>query len=277
MSELFGSPRQASTRGIPRRRQVWLQALSKLPSRSFALTVALSLVAITFFPTGTARAGPSDFGGIAYSASTRVVAGGTGGSQVSAESAAIVACHASGGDQNCAAYLWVENGYGAFARSDGGAGDQFGTGWSDTAERATQEAIAVCQQQQGTDCAEVFSFHTSGVDANLPTRGGPGPSIPPNGCSVVASEGPFFNFREACNYHDECYMDYGGPGVDLSVKGACDQEFLNRMLASCASSTRRASCESLAGVYRTGVQGSASVGYFHSPDIAVRRGPPSLN
>jgi hypothetical protein len=279
MPELIGRPHQASTRALRRRRQVWPQALSKLPLRSFVLTLAISLVAFTLLATGTAHAGPNDFGGIAYSPSTRVVAGGAGDSQVSAESAAIVACHASGGDQHCAAYLWVENGYGSFARSDSGAGDRFGTGWGDTAERAVQEAIAVCQQNQGTACAEVATFQTSDIDANSPARGGSGPSIPPNGCSAVRSEGSYFNLRDACNYHDECYMDYGGPGVDLSVKSACDQEFVNRMLASCAARTPadRIPCQLRAGAYRLGVQGSASVAYFHSPDVAARRGPPSLN
>jgi hypothetical protein len=133
------------------------------------ITVIVAILLLSFSLGSAAEAAPGDFGAIAYSPSKKVATFGAGGSQDSAESAAVDACSAQGGSQDCLAYLWFENGYGALARD----GDNFGTGWGTNADNANAYAKKICAQHGGRSCEVVYTAHTSDTAAESPSaRGG---------------------------------------------------------------------------------------------------------
>ena len=109
---------------------------------------------------------PGDFGAIAYFRSTKVVSFGAGGDQSSAQNAVVAGCKSQGGGDDCAVYLWFEDGYGALAIS----GHNFGTGWGTSAQDASMYAIRTCQQEGGTNCAVVYSAHMSDTPAESPSE-----------------------------------------------------------------------------------------------------------
>jgi hypothetical protein len=149
------------------------------------LGVALMGSVLLLIPTlaaGTAEAAPGDFGAIAYSPSTQVSSFGSGGSAADAEGASVAGCRSQGGS-DCAAYVWVENGFASLARSS----DSFGTGWGTTAANAQSQAIQVCQQHGGSNCIEVFSAHTSDTPDNSPGAHGGPVSSPPTPTPVKAN------------------------------------------------------------------------------------------
>src|SRR5262249_44784997 len=140
----------------------------------FGLAVVAALL-LSLLPV-TAQAAPGGFGAIAYSPSTKGASFGAGGSQSSAQNAAVAGCKSPGGGGDCAARLWFENGYGALASS----GDRFGTGWGTNAQYARSYAIRICQQHGGTNCTVVYTAHTSDTPAESPSaRGGVASGSPP--------------------------------------------------------------------------------------------------
>ncbi len=77
------------------------------------------------------------------------------------------------------------------------------------------------------------------------------------GCSYVPDSGPFFNFKSACDAHDNCYI---GHWLD---KVGCDTKFLNDMRSYCTRTYQwwqwqRGPCLGLANTYYAGV---ATVGW----------------
>jgi Domain of unknown function (DUF4189)/Prokaryotic phospholipase A2 len=260
----------------------------------FACTaMALGTGAAVLCGAVPALAASGDYAAIAYSPSTGVAAGGYSGSQVNAEGASVTACKSTGGGQDCAAYVWVEDGFASMARS----GDSFGTGWGTTADNARRYAIQICQQHGGANCVEVFSARTSDTVDNSPSaRGGsassttltPAPSprpapapnpqaARPNGCSDSYNHDGFFNFTSACNRHDLCYMDNGGPSAPLAAKFSCDNAFHDSLKSSCGSSQTgddHQACLRLADLYYFGVAG-APIAFesFFAAERADRKGP----
>lgn len=76
-----------------------------------------------------------------------------------------------------------------------------------------------------------------------------------NGVVDVPDTGPSFDFHKACAIHDDCYSN-GGTEAD---RRACDTDFLNNMLATCAHmwrwpDPRLANCRSVAFTYYLGVR-----------------------
>lgn len=82
-----------------------------------------------------------------------------------------------------------------------------------------------------------------------------------DGCTLVADSGYFFDFHEACDDHDRCYIDrpYGSSS---EARARCDGEFFDAMVASCQDRWpkrrqvgRRIVCYGVAAAYYVGVRG----------------------
>jgi hypothetical protein len=98
---------------------------------------------------------------------------------------------------------------------------------------------------------------------------------PANGCSTVSSLVPYRDvFEDACNHHDECYMDNGGPGKPSAAKDRCDEQFHARMNAACDSEPEntRETCRFWADTYFQVVQNLGNT-WFTSENRANRAGP----
>jgi hypothetical protein len=245
------------------------------------LTIPLLLICgLMITQAGIAQAAAGDFGAIAYSPSTQVSSFGSGGSAADAEGASVAGCHSQGGS-DCAAFVWVENGFASLARGNSiVAGDNVvAAAWGFTARGAQQRAIVACQANGGTGCAIVLDVRTSDTPDNSPSaRGGVlvAPGGQPNGCSGVFTRGTFFDFTEPCRQHDLCYMNNGGPNASGKAKDECDNAFLQGMLTSCNQRPLQdqLDCAQLATIYYAGVRAFGQQ-YFLDPDRADRAGPPS--
>lgn len=93
-------------------------------------------------------------------------------------------------------------------------------------------------------------------------------------CSFSPDQIPFMlAFKTACDDHDKCYMDKGGPGKSLGVKLECDNAFGAAATSSCSSqpSVSQQQCVLAAGAYYLAV---AMFGepFFHARDRAARAG-----
>lgn len=82
----------------------------------------------------------------------------------------------------------------------------------------------------------------------------------PNGCTAVPDSGDLFDFTEACNVHDLCYINQPY-GDSSSARKQCDREFLDAMRSSCNDMWPRRSdfferigCKGVAGLYYVGVR-----------------------
>lgn len=92
----------------------------------------------------------------------------------------------------------------------------------------------------------------------------------PLGCSFVPDQIPLVHkFKEACNKHDTCYVEKGGPDKPLSIKDACDRDFYEEAKASCPQPAL--ACDLAALAYYTGVQLSGKV-FFEASHPADRAG-----
>ena len=87
-----------------------------------------------------------------------------------------------------------------------------------------------------------------------------------DGCTAVPDSGRTFDFTEACDGHDYCYVEqpYGSSG---DARRQCDSEFLDAMLASCddmwpegSQRFSRMLCQGVGWVYYLGVR--AFGGFF---------------
>lgn len=81
-----------------------------------------------------------------------------------------------------------------------------------------------------------------------------------NGCTAVPDSGPTFDFTEACNDHDRCYVNQPY-GSDSAGRRACDRAFAQDMLDHCddrwpdsADRRDRRVCRGVARVYYFGVR-----------------------
>ena len=104
---------------------------------------------------------------------------------------------------------------------------------------------------------------------------------PANGCSTPISGLSWrTEFTDACNQHDECYMDNGGPGKGVDAKNTCDNAFLQAMDATCLMQpeAKQADCLGWAEIYHTAVQQTPAIPwhYWSSDDRATRAGPAPL-
>lgn len=149
--------------GGPARSLFWLRLRSHI---SLALLGALLVALLSVNP---AHAEQNEYGSIAYSESTAIATVGFAGSIGDAALAAAEQCRAQSGAQDCAAYLWFYQGYGALARSSNG---HFGTGWGTDAQWADTYAIQTCQEYGGDNCQVVFQTQSPGVAGESPSAKG---------------------------------------------------------------------------------------------------------
>lgn len=99
----------------------------------------------------------------------------------------------------------------------------------------------------------------------------------PNGCSGVQSQGADFDFRDACNFHDLCYMNYTY-GRSEAGRFECDRLFYNRMVSHCTTvqpSSRQPACLNRAHLYAYVLV--TGYGFFYQPNRDQRAGPPTMN
>ena len=98
----------------------------------------------------------------------------------------------------------------------------------------------------------------------------------PNGCSLAFSKGDYFDFLDACNNHDECYMDYTY-GKNEHGRLLCDDLFNELMKRSCNAQPayNQFRCLERAAIYYRAVRIAGGI-YFWAPNRADRAGPPSL-
>lgn len=91
----------------------------------------------------------------------------------------------------------------------------------------------------------------------------------PNGCTGVADSGSHFNFRAACNDHDNCYAGHWF-GTSENGRYYCDSRFYWKMTASCAGSSDYGECLRTAYVYYLGVRylGSSYFWHYTGPFLA---------
>lgn len=124
------------------------------------------------------------------------------------------------------------------------------------------------------DCSYCYPDNSGSLKVKLIKDRAP---FGPNGCSGVFSEGANFNFRDACNFHDLCYMDYTY-GKSEAGRFECDRLFYNRMVSHCKTaqpSSAQAACLRQADRYAHVLVTGAP--WFWLPIRALRAGPPSLN
>lgn len=119
-------------------------------------------------PTSAANAAQSEYGSIAWSRSTAVVAAGFAGSIDDAAQAAISQCQAQSGASDCKAYGWFYQAYATFAH---GSVTGWGFGWGTNAEYADSYAMQYCQQNS-SDCQIALRTQTPEVSADTPPAAG---------------------------------------------------------------------------------------------------------
>ncbi|MEM9132965.1 MAG: phospholipase A2 [Actinomycetota bacterium] len=85
-----------------------------------------------------------------------------------------------------------------------------------------------------------------------------------DGCTAVPDSGPGFDFTEACNTHDRCYLErpYGD---DRSARKQCDVDFFWDMVDLCRErhdgGLALRGCYSVAAVYYLGVRAFGGFGW----------------
>ncbi|MEM8925647.1 MAG: phospholipase A2 [Actinomycetota bacterium] len=94
-----------------------------------------------------------------------------------------------------------------------------------------------------------------------------------DGCTAVPDAGPNFDFLDACNEHDLCYLDrpYGD---DRAARRRCDREFFDAMIAACRADYEgrwltRSSCYGVAGVYYVGVRAFGAFGWIDRNSASI--------
>jgi hypothetical protein len=85
---------------------------------------------------------------------------------------------------------------------------------------------------------------------------------PADGCSFAPDSGPWFNFHNACDRHDLCYIGH------WTDKLSCDYRFLQDMRNYCYGTYQwwqwqRAACLATAWTYYTGVSTAGWACYLH--------------
>lgn len=97
-----------------------------------------------------------------------------------------------------------------------------------------------------------------------------------NGCGtdentqfIPDSFGPFFDFRAACEFHDDCY-DTKPFGNSTAGRRACDDGFRNMMMASCNLTVE---CFGLSQIYYLGARVKGSKSFRELPTGTVTVGP----
>jgi hypothetical protein len=129
-----------------------------------------SALIVALLPTSAAHAAQSEYGSIAWSQSTGVVAVGFAGSIDDAAQVAIGQCEAQGGASDCKAYGWFYQAYAAFAH---GSVTGWGFGWGTNAGYADSNAMRYCQQNSSDNsCQIVFRTQTSDVSGDAPPATG---------------------------------------------------------------------------------------------------------
>jgi hypothetical protein len=81
-----------------------------------------------------------------------------------------------------------------------------------------------------------------------------------DGCTAVPDSGPSFDFTEACDAHDDCYINQPH-GSSADDRRQCDREFRDAMFDSCrdlwpkrSQAFSRGVCFGVAWVYYLGVR-----------------------
>lgn len=81
-----------------------------------------------------------------------------------------------------------------------------------------------------------------------------------DGCTAVPDSGPVFDFTEACNDHDRCYLERPR-GDSWWDRRQCDRDFYRAMIDACQDRYprrsqwfKRGSCYGVAVVYYLGVR-----------------------
>jgi hypothetical protein len=85
-----------------------------------------------------------------------------------------------------------------------------------------------------------------------------------NGCTAVPDSGSNWNFHNACDQHDKCYVDRPY-GVNEGGRKRCDDEFYNRMTWDCVYRAwwwPRQDCFNVAGAYWVGVRSFGGWVYY---------------
>ncbi|MDQ3905934.1 MAG: DUF4189 domain-containing protein [Actinomycetota bacterium] len=144
--------------------------IALLPCRRHTGLALFAALLVALLPTDAASAAQEDYGAIAWSRSTGVMAVGFAGSVNNAAQAAIVQCQANGGGSDCAAYGWFYQGYAAFAH---GNETGWGFGWGTDAGYADTYAIQYCQQNSSDNSCQIASrTQTPGVAEESPSATG---------------------------------------------------------------------------------------------------------
>jgi hypothetical protein len=137
--------------------------------RGIGLALFVALV-VSLFPVSAASAAQSEYGSIAWSRSTGVVAVGFAGSINDAAQAAIGQCQAQSGTSDCAAYGWFYQAYAAFAH---GSVTGWGFGWGTGTGYADSYAMQNCQQNSSDNsCQIVLRTQTPEVSGDTPPATG---------------------------------------------------------------------------------------------------------
>ena len=78
-----------------------------------------------------------------------------------------------------------------------------------------------------------------------------------NGCTAVLDSGYGFDFHNACDRHDQCYLNKPY-GIDSSGRTLCDRAFLSSTWSHCsqypALSSRGSVCRAVSKTYYYGVR-----------------------
>lgn len=88
-----------------------------------------------------------------------------------------------------------------------------------------------------------------------------------DGCTAVPDSGRTFDFNDACDSHDRCYLNRPH-GNDAAARKQCDVDFYWDMIASCRNDwprrsqwLQRGSCYGVAAVYYLGVRAFGGLGW----------------
>src|SRR5580765_299637 len=88
----------------------------------------------------------------------------------------------------------------------------------------------------------ILSFMLVSIVAILVVSGTPAyasspPSVPHNGCTTPTGsvgQGGTFDFRDACNKHDHCYITHKDVSGKVVTRDTCDAQFYRNMTLWCA-------------------------------------------
>lgn len=125
-----------------------------------------------------------------------------------------------------------------------------------TARRAL---VTATMALAGAVLAAVLVLISENAAAPTPVSAHPAPA---DGCSFAPDSGPWFNFHNACDNHDRCYVGH------WTDKLSCDYRFYQDMLSYCRSTYgwwqwQRYACNQTAWAYYTGVSTAGWACYWH--------------